>query len=172
MHGRERIFVPDRPDDHRRMVPVALDGLLRAPQPGFHERGIVAEFAAVAHGNLVDHIHTQLVGESDETLRRRIVRGADHVDVGGLHEAQVFQPVLAAGGAAHVRVFVVAAHAAQFYGLAIDAENASSGGNLPETHRRCARVRDVTALRQFHGEVVQIGRFRGPALRSVGVHGE
>jgi hypothetical protein len=98
--------------------------------------------------------------------------GAYHVDIGGLHQAQILQPVLPARRAAYIGVFVVAAHASKLHGLAIDAKNASGGGNLAETDRRRSRVRDAAALRQFYRKVIQVRSFRRPVLRRGGVQGE
>ncbi len=77
-------LVPERPEDHRRMVLVALDHVLRARE----ERGGIARIAAqlvvavVGLGiRLVDDVEPVSVAEVEPVRVVRIVRGADGVDV-------------------------------------------------------------------------------------------
>ena len=69
-----------------------------------------------------------------------VVAGPHVVDVGLLHQLQVFQPVLAAHGTTHIGVLVVAVDTAQLHGLAVDAEYTILGADLADAHPLLALV--------------------------------
>ncbi len=94
------------------------------------------------------------------------MRGADEVDIGGLHRRQILQPVLFGGGAADVGILVVAVDAAQLHRHAVDAEDAARRRDLTETDLQVARVHHLTAFEQVDLQVVEVGRFGGPVGRA------
>ena len=111
-------FVAERPDDHRRVVAVALhhaDGAvevrLEPVRPsGQRDAGLVSH-AVGLDVRFVHHIEPVLVREFVEPGQVRVVRGADGVDVQRLHQAQVFPHRGFVHHMAALRVVLVAVHA-------------------------------------------------------------
>jgi hypothetical protein len=69
---------------------------------------------------LIDHVQAVPVAQVEEVRVRRVMAGANGVDVVLLHQEHVAEHVLAGHGAPVVRVVLVAVHAPQFDRLAVD----------------------------------------------------
>ena len=132
-------FVAQAPDDHGRVVDVALRHALHALQVGLLVDGIVAErLRAVAHAvrldvGLVDHVEAVAVAEVQPARVVGIVAGADRVDVELLHDADIpqhlgFRDHVAARGG-----HLVAVGALDQDGLAVDQQLPAFDLHRPET---------------------------------------
>ena len=133
-------LVAERPQDHARVVLVALD---RAPDPvqvGVAPARVVAGVAAPAdlleavrlEVALGDHVQAVLVAELEEARVRRVVRRADRVDVVRLHQLDVAAHDVLGQRAAAVGVPLVAVDAAQQHAAAVDAQLAVLDGDGAE----------------------------------------
>jgi hypothetical protein len=161
----ERVLVAHAPHDDRRTVAVAIDGFVNPQESALGITWIAHPVASESVGHFFDHIETQLVAQPDKSLRRRIVGGADGIDVSRFHQPDVLQPMLVAGGPAHIRMLVVTGDAAQLHRLPVDAENAAKRVHLAEPNAVFPGVLDVTATNQFDSEIVERGSFRRPRRR-------
>ena len=118
-------FVAEGPEDHRRMVLVALDHALGTVDVRLFPRRIVGEAVPRMHAvgldvGLVADIEAVSVTQLGEAGIVRIVRGADHVDVVRLHDHEVALHVLHGGRVAEEVMAVVAVHALGLDLLAVD----------------------------------------------------
>jgi len=90
-------FVAQRPDDYRRLIFVTFKHVFSTVEMGGLPYRILGQRpAAVTHSvrfdvGLIHHIQTVLVAKLVEEFRLRVMRGADGIDVVGLHQLNVFE---------------------------------------------------------------------------------
>ena len=167
-------FVPERPNDDRRVVAVAERHSLRA----VHMRGepfrrVRERFFAVAHPvrfdvRFVDDVQTVFVAEFVPARVVRIVASANRVDVQRFHQPNIFEHTLFGDRMAGRRVVFVAVDAFDENRLVVDEKLTVADFDLAETDVK-GRVE-----RRFEIGVVnlQVRRveprgFRRPKIRSV-----
>ena len=85
----QRVLVAQTPDEYRRMVLVATDGGLGALLQHGIELFLREVLVAVAEGHLVDDVEAERVGQFVESWLAGVVRGADVVHRGFLHQLHV-----------------------------------------------------------------------------------
>ena len=151
------------------MVEVALHQRLGTVYMGSLEREVVTHYIvgiAVAMGLVVGLIHdvdAPTVTEFVEVFAVGIVRGAQEVDVGLFHQADI----LLVGGiinvTASLRMMVVTVHAAQLHVLAVDLKDFANNLDLLHT-QMVVEMLDSIALvvLQFHAEGIEIRLLRRP----------
>ena len=132
-------FVPERPNDDRRVVAVAERHSLGA----VHVRGepfrrVRERFFAVTHPvrfdvRFVDDVQTVFVAKFVPARIVRIVRRANRVDVQRLHNADILEHPLFGNGVAAVSVVFVAVDALQENRLVVDEELTVGDFDLAET---------------------------------------
>ncbi len=160
-------LVAQRPEDHRRMVLVPLDHPGRAVQQGRGPAVVVdGVVAPVLLGEavglqiaLVDDPQAQLVAEIQEGGVRRVVGGADRVEVVPLHQQHVLAHGRQVQRAAVLRVPLVPVDALEEERRAVDLDQAVFEHDRAEADPE----RDPLALGGQH-PVVQPGRLGGPRL--------
>ena len=85
---------------------------------------------------LVDDPESQLVGKVEQVGVRRIVRGANRVDVVLLHEVQIAHEGLVGHRAPEVGVVLVTVHAAHLNGRTVDREDSVDDRDRAEPDAR------------------------------------
>ena len=161
--GAVAALVAERPQDHRRVVLVALDHVLHA----LEERGGVARVGAQVvvvrvrlDVRLVDHVQAVAVAEVEPVRVVGVVRAAHGVDVEALHEPDVGLHQLARDRAAAAVVVVVAVDAA-------DPQRPAVEQQLPPAHLDGAeadRARHLV-LARGHVQRVEVRRLGRPQPR-------
>ena len=109
------------------MVAVPGDGFMC---PQHHRTGkgwIGGQVSPISHGYLVEHVHPHFVAQIKKAGCRRAVHHADGVDIGLLHQAQIFQPVLTPRGDAHLGMLIVPADSPELDGLPVQALHPARG---------------------------------------------
>jgi hypothetical protein len=166
-------LVAQRPHDHARVVLVALHHpphpVLERVAPG----RVVGGVAAPAHVHeavglevaLVHDVQAVLVAQLEEAGVRRVVAGADSVDVVPLHQQHVVEHVLLGDGPAAVGVELVPVHPAQQHPVAVDGEQPVLDPDRAEPHPQ------VDALACRHDRrVVEPGHLGAPRLHALDPH--
>ncbi len=177
-HGRQVAarpgLVAEGPHDDARVVQVALDGALDAVEVGLGPRRVVARVArpvvedeAVGLEVALEHDpEAELVGEVEQAGVRRVVAGADGVDVRALHGDEVLAGELLVEHPPTDRVGLVAVHAAEDQPVAVHQEAVAHDAHVtepqPQAHRLPGRA---------HGGRVEAGRLGGPRLDPADVEG-
>ena len=133
MQPGEGILVAKIPDNHTWPVAVAVDGLMDTQQHPFGELRFPHPVASKAKRDFIEDIESQLITEADKAFRVGIMRHADRVNVGRLHQLDILQPMLAPGCPTDIRVLVVTIDTAQLDHLAINPENAAICADFPES---------------------------------------
>ncbi len=147
--GAGAALVPERPDDHARVVLVAFDHAPGTVEQRLTPHGLGGWVALPAGVDeavrldvaFVDHPQPVLVAQTQELGVRRVVGGADGVDVVPLHQLDVADHGGAVEGAAAVGVVLVPVDAAEQHGGAVDEEpsavdldGAKADGSVSYTH--------------------------------------
>ena len=173
LHRRDRVaeavavagLVAHRPDGDGRVVAVEHGVALVALDDGVVPLGMKPE-AVLAVARLMsldvrlrDDVDAVAVAEVVPEVMVRIVRGADGVDVVALEERDVRHHLVERDGAAVLRAGLVAVHALELDGLAVDEERVADDLLLLEADLLRA---DVVALLQ--DERVEVGFFRRPEV--------
>ncbi len=120
--GAVAALVPERPEDHARVVLVALDHVLRALEEGLRVARVAADLVVVRvrlDVRLVDRVEAVAVAQVEPVRVVGVVRGADGVDVVLLHQAGVRLHRLARDHAAVQVVVLVAVDAVDQHRLAV-----------------------------------------------------
>nr|GEU28582.1 hypothetical protein [Tanacetum cinerariifolium] len=156
----ERAF----PGQHAGVVAVAAHHV----GTGFHhlraEGRIGIEVLPARHARQ-DH-QAQFIGSSHEGRRMRVVRQADVVVAGALDQERIAVLGLRRQRVAHIRIFLVAVHAAQERLFAVDQELALGQLDAADAD---ARVDHVLAALAGDGGLqrIQVGRLGRPQLRTI-----
>ena len=121
-------FVPERPDDDRRMVLVPLDHAGDPVEVGRAPGGIFGQaLLAVAHAvrfdvGLVDDVEAVLVAELVPARVVRVVAGPDGVDVRTLHDLDIAPHGLLGDDVGREGIVLMAIDALEQNGCAVDEE--------------------------------------------------
>ena len=184
--GADTAFIAQRPEDDRRVVAVALDHALHPGEMRGGPFGLVAQvqrrvvlflgeaqIAVALDIGLVHHVQAVLVGQIVPARIVGIVRGADRVDVGGLHQLDVLAHRFLGHDAEGVRIMLVAIDAADHDPLAVHAHLAARDLDGAETDAAAGRL-DQLALRikQLDQQRVEVGVFRAPRLHARNLGGD
>lgn len=133
-------LVAEGPQDDARVVGVAAHRAGHAVDEDLFPRGVVHGVAGPSAVDeavglevvLVDDVQPVLVAEVEEVRVRRVVAGADRVDVVALHEEHVLEHALRGDRAAAQRVELVTVDAAELHGSTVDEEHAIFDRDGPE----------------------------------------
>ena len=147
------------------MVLVATDGgmcpLLEHGIEGRVGQVLVAE----AEGHLVDDVEAQRVGQFVEARLARIVRRADIVDGGLLHQSHVAQDAGLTDDLHRRRVGAVRGDATQFDGPSVEFQDVPLDGQLAESEPVLEGLQRLPFLEQRGAQGVEIGCLGRPQMR-------
>src|SRR6476620_1962545 len=160
-------LVAERPDDHRRMILVPLDGPLHPVQTGLKPAWIIARISLPVTElepvrlviTLLDHPESELVGKIKYSRMRWIVAGPDGIDTCSLHHDQICAGVLLVEHPTPNRVGLMPIHSAEDHLTAIDAQDVAINLDPAKAESDAHRL----AHRPDLG-LIQLGYFRSPRI--------
>ena len=165
-------LVGQRPDDHARVAVVIIHHRRRGRERGKEIRRVVQRAADPAERRLDLHVHPQPVGGVEQLGGRRVVRGADVVQVRLLQQADIRLGVAHGVGAAGERVHLMVAGARQLHALAVDIDLPAPDLDVAEADVPLDALQRRPAPPQLHRQPVKLRLLRAPLQRPGNVRDE
>src|SRR6185312_5455373 len=160
-------LIAKRPDDHRRMILVPLDGPLHPVKTGLKPAWIIAGISLPATEfepvrlviTLLDHPESELIGKIKYPRMRGIVAGPDGVDACLFHHDQIRAGVLLVEHPTPNRVGLMPIHPAEDHLIAIDSQDVAINLNAAKAESHAQRL-----ARRTDPDLVKPGNFRTPRI--------